>query len=117
MEDVELAYIPMSHLLKSGAHTDKFWKTTFPKKLKQPLVRSPGAVGQRVVGWGIRINECLNWTFVLFSSFVILTVVGSSVIIYAKITSDNNSAFSFGSFLGTLFTLYSSYQFLAWKEI
>ncbi|QKX54876.1 uncharacterized protein TRUGW13939_01966 [Talaromyces rugulosus] len=116
MEDAELADIPLPHLLKPGPHTDGFWMTMFPKKLREELVRPPGAQGQRVIGWGIRINESLDWSAILFSIFILLLVIGFVVIIYAAVTSDNNSAFSLGSFLGTLLTVYITYQYLAWKE-
>lgn len=62
VDDVELANIPLPHLLKPGPHTDKFWITMFPKKIRDQLVRQPGHSGQRVIGWGIRVNESLNWT-------------------------------------------------------
>jgi hypothetical protein len=51
MVDVELANIPLSHLMKAGPHTDKFWITTFPKKLREGLSRPSGDAGQRVLGW------------------------------------------------------------------
>jgi hypothetical protein len=97
MEDVELADIPLSHLLKPGTHTDVFWMMTIPKKIGQPLTRQPGTGGQRVIGWGIRINECLNWAVILSSMFVVLIVIGVAVIIYSAITSDKSSAFGLGA--------------------
>jgi hypothetical protein len=115
MEDVELADIPLSHLLKPGPHTDFFWMMTIPKKLGQPLTRQPGTGGQRVIGWGIRINECLNWVVILCSMLVLLVVIGISVIAYAAITSDKSSAFGLGAYLVATFTVYISYQYFAWK--
>jgi hypothetical protein len=116
MEDVELADIPLRHLLKPGPHTDQFWKTTVPKKLHQPLIRQPGTGGQRSIGWGIRINEGLNWVVISSSILVILVVIGVGVIIYAAITSDKSSAFGLGAYLVAIFTVYITYQYFAWKE-
>jgi hypothetical protein len=114
MEDVELYDIPLPHLLKQGPHTDKFWITTFPKRLREPLVR--GDDGQRVIGWGIRINESLNWAVILLSILLILLAIGVVVIVYTVITSDNSSAFGLGAFIVTLFTVYLTYQYFTWKE-
>jgi hypothetical protein len=116
MEDVELADIPLSHLLKPGPHTDIFWMMTIPKKLGQPLIRQSGTGGQRVIGWGIRINECLNWAVILSSMLVVLVVIGVAVIIYATITSDKSSAFGLGAYSVATFTVYITYQYFAWKE-
>jgi hypothetical protein len=116
MEDVELAEIPLSHLLKPGPHSDIFWLMTIPKKLGQPLNRLPGTGGQRVIGWGIRINECLNWAVILSFMLVVLIIIGVAVIIYAAITSDNSSAFGLGAYLVSILTVYISYQYFAWKE-
>jgi hypothetical protein len=52
MEDVELADIPLSHLLKPGPHFDNFWLSTFPKKIRGPLLRLPGPHGQRCCWMG-----------------------------------------------------------------
>ncbi|KAJ4182612.1 hypothetical protein NW759_017118 [Fusarium solani] len=116
MEDVELADIPLPHLLKRGPHTDKFWITMFPKKLREQLVRRPGDDGQRVIGWGIRVNESLNWAVILLSILIILIGISVGVIVYAAITSDNSSAFGLGAFLVALFTIYFNYRYFAWKE-
>lgn len=116
MKDVELADIPLRHLLKPGPHFDNFWLSTFPKKIRDPLARLPGPDGQHVIGWGIRVNECLNWTMILLSILIILLVTCASVIIYATITTDKSSAFAFGSFMVAMLTVYLSYQYFAWRE-
>ena len=115
MEDVEFADIPLSHLLKPGPHTDLFWIITVPKKLEQPLSKPLGMDGQRVVGWGIRINECINWAAILSAMLLILVSIGIAVIIYASITSDKSSAFGLGAYLVATFTVYITYQYFAWK--
>jgi hypothetical protein len=116
MDDVELAYIPLKHLLKPGPHSDNFWITRFPKKIRDPLSRLPGSGGTTVIGWGIRVNECLNWAVIFLLIFIILLAVGLSVTVYAVTTSDSSSAFGLGSFLVALFTVYLTYQYFAWKE-
>ncbi|KAE8363618.1 hypothetical protein BDV27DRAFT_158635 [Aspergillus caelatus] len=117
MEDVEFVDIPLQHLLKPGPHTDTFWLNRFPKKIREPLIRLPGDDGQRIIGWGIRINECLNWSMILFSIFLILLAIGVSVVLYATITADNSSAFAFGAFMVAMITVYLTYQYFAWKEV
>ena len=116
MDDVEIIDIPLSHLLKPGPHTDRFWVTIFPKKLREPLARRPGPDGQRVIGWGIRINEELNWGYILLLILIILVAISFSVVAFAAVTSDNSSAFGLGAFLAALFTVYITYQYIAWKE-
>ncbi len=116
MDDVEIADIPLKHLLKPGPHTDKFWITTFPKKLNGQLVRPAGQDGQRVIGWGIRVNEDLNWPYILLLIWAALITSGVIVVIYAALTSDSSSAFSLGAFLVALLTVYVTYQYFAWKE-
>lgn len=116
MDDVEIADIPLQHLLKPGPHTDRFWITTIPKKLRDPLVRLPGNHSPPVIGWGVRINESLNWVIILLFILVVLFLIGVGVILYAGITSDNSSAFGLGAFLVALFTVYITYQYFAWRE-
>lgn len=115
IDDVELAYIPLDHLLKPGTHHDLFWLRTFPKKLSEELRRPPGTA-QRVVGWGIRINEKLNWATILLGILTGLIAISVAVIIYSIFTSDDSSAFGLGAFLAALLTIYVTYQYLLWKE-
>lgn len=64
MGDVELAYIPLKHLLKPRPYSDNFWITRFPKKIRDPLSRLPGSGGMKVIGLGIRVNGSLNWAMI-----------------------------------------------------
>lgn len=114
--DVEVANIPLPHLLRPGPHLDDFWLKTFPKKLRERLIRQSGNHGQRVVGWGIHINEEINMLYVLWLLVMLLVVVGISVLIYALVTSDNASAFGLGAYLVALITVYVTYQYVAWKQ-
>jgi hypothetical protein len=50
IDDVELASIPLEHLLKPGPHTDNFWLTKFPKTVQDPLFRLPRSGGLQVIG-------------------------------------------------------------------
>lgn len=116
MDDVDFLEIPLSHLLEPGDHLDNFWIKTFPKKLCEPLIRKSGADGQRVIGWGIRINEELNWRCILLLILGVLVATGISVVAYAAITSDNSSAFGMGAYLAAVFTTFLTYQYFAWKD-
>jgi hypothetical protein len=116
MDDVEFADIPLAHLLKPGPHTDTFWLKTFPKKVREPLLRQAGMDGQRVIGWGIRINEGLNWTVISLLLLTLVLAIGAAVGVYAAITSDNESAFGLGAFLVAVLGVYLSHQYFAWKE-
>ncbi|ENH75855.1 Nephrocystin-3 [Fusarium oxysporum f. sp. cubense race 1] len=115
-EDIDVLHIPLPHLLEPGPHVDRFWITTFPKKLTEQLSRNPGAGGQRVIGWGIRINEELNWRCILLLLIIILVVTGISVITYALIASDGSSAFGMGAYLVAVLTTFITYQYFAWKD-
>ncbi|KAG7143873.1 hypothetical protein HYQ46_007396 [Verticillium longisporum] len=60
--DIPLDHIPLDHLMESGQHLDDFWLTTFPTKLREPLVRRGGGVSGSIprepcIGWGIRMNK------------------------------------------------------------
>jgi hypothetical protein len=117
MDDVEFADIPLAHLLKPRPHTDTFWMNTFPKKVREPLLRQAGIDGQRVVGWGIRINEGLNWTVISLLLLTLVLAIGAAVGVYAAITSDNESAFGLGAFLVAVLGGYLSHQYFAWREV
>jgi len=114
MPDSQVVNIRLSDLLKPGSHHHRFWVTTIPKKIRYPLIREPGFDGQ-VMGWGIRINECLNWAFILFLLLVLLLVVGAIVTVYAIITTDKSSAFGLGSFLVAIITVYATHQHFSWR--
>lgn len=115
-DDVRFRDIPLPHLLKPGPHTDEFWKTMFPKKIRDPLIRQSGHNGQHVIGWGIRINESLDWTALLFSILLGLVTISVVVIVYAVTTANDSSAFGLGAFMAALFTVYMTYQYSAWRE-
>ncbi|KAL2859366.1 hypothetical protein BJX68DRAFT_261805 [Aspergillus pseudodeflectus] len=117
VDDVEIDSINnLEHLLKPGPHTDDFWLNRFPKKTCSPLERERGAAGQRVIGWGIRINEGLNLTMISLLVLVTLLGVGATVVIYAVTMSDNNSAFALGAFLVAVFAAYLGHQYFTWKQ-
>ncbi|TQN64067.1 hypothetical protein CSHISOI_11350, partial [Colletotrichum shisoi] len=76
MFDVELASIPLWHLTRPGLHSDKYWITTFPKKLRYKLHREAGVYVKPTIGWGIRVNEAFNWHHFLFLIVVVIVVIG-----------------------------------------
>ncbi|KAK2729829.1 hypothetical protein CKAH01_09994 [Colletotrichum kahawae] len=82
MDDVELGFIPLSHLTLPGTHGDDTWLTMFPKKLHTPLDRRPGTGDVLVVGWGILVNEAFNWTQFLCLAVVVAALIGIVVVIY-----------------------------------
>ena len=95
MDDVEMAYIPLAHLMKPGPHHDLFWLMIFPKKLSEEL-RRPAGTGQRVVGWAT----------VLLGILTGLIAISVAVIVYRAAISDDSSAFGLGAFLAALFSIY-----------
>ncbi|KAL3444255.1 hypothetical protein BJX65DRAFT_311033 [Aspergillus insuetus] len=117
VDDVEIDCINnLEHLLKPGPRTDDFWINRFPKKTRSPLERERGAAGQRVIGWGIRINEGPNLAMISLLVLVTLLGFGATVAIYAVTTSDNNSAFALGAFLVAVFVAYLGHQYFTWRE-
>ncbi len=113
---VEIVSFPLAHLLKlRKQHEDRFWLSTFPRKLHEEL-RRPAGTRQPVLGWGIRINQRLNWAVVLFVLFVVLVVISVLVSVYAVATGDNSAAFGFGAYLAALLTVWLTYQYFSWKE-
>lgn len=69
-----------------------------------------------MLGWGVRINERLNWLVVMLGILSMLIVICISVGAYSAATSDKSSAFGLGAFLTALFAAYIIYQYFAWKE-
>ncbi|KAL3292135.1 hypothetical protein RB213_007986, partial [Colletotrichum asianum] len=116
MDDAEMSSIPLRHLTEPGAHSDKFWITTFPKKLKSQLYRYPGSNDRPVIGWGVRVNEALNWSHLLFLVFTMTLTIGVILGIYRAVKSDYSSTFGLGAMLVALVALYILCQYHAWKE-
>ncbi|TQW02783.1 hypothetical protein IF2G_09665 [Cordyceps javanica] len=79
VDDVEIDSIPLAHLLKSSYHQDTFWKETFLQKLSAELCR-PAGTKDSVIGWGVRINESLNWSIVLLGIIWVLTILHAAPI-------------------------------------
>ncbi len=107
---VDIANIPLAHLLKPGEYHDGFWLSILPKKLSEEL-RRPAGSKQPIIGWGIRVNEALNWAVTLLGLLVMLVVISVVVIIYSAATSDNSAAFGLGAYLAALLTVYLTYQY------
>ncbi|KAI3539550.1 hypothetical protein CSPX01_08766 [Colletotrichum filicis] len=114
--NVAIDSIPLWHLTQPGLyHRGNYWTTTFPKKLREELRREPGTSG-KVVGWGILINERLNWSFffsLLLVTFIIIWVI---VAIYLAYKADDSSGFGLGALLAGLAAIYLPFQYNAWKE-
>lgn len=100
-------------LLKPGPHLDSYWVDTFPKKLKGKLQYISG---QRPVGWGIIINEGINWLVLLFGVFGILLFSGIGVVLYAICTKDVSSAAAIGAYFVAVTTLAVTLQYYKWQQ-
>ncbi|KAF4910277.1 hypothetical protein CGCVW01_v011717 [Colletotrichum viniferum] len=70
--------IPLEHLILPGPHSDKFWITTVPTKLKPQLHRYPGE-DMPVIGWGVKVNEGLNWSHLLRLVLVVMFLIARRV--------------------------------------
>lgn len=112
---VDIVNIPLFDLLGPGEHFDQFWLSMLPKKLDEEL-RRPAGTERPIIGWGIRVNETLNWAVFLLALFFVLLMVSVVVIVYSVATKDNSSAFGLGAYLAALLTVYLTYQYFAWKE-
>ncbi|KAF4783393.1 hypothetical protein HER10_EVM0009493 [Colletotrichum scovillei] len=114
--DVAVDSIPLWHLTLPGRrHSDNYWITTFPKKLRGPLHRLPGT-HERVIGWGIRVNERFNWHLFFSLLLVITVIIWAIVAIYLACKADDSSGFGLGAFLAALVAIYMPFQYFAWKE-
>ncbi|KAJ3495974.1 hypothetical protein NLG97_g3002 [Lecanicillium saksenae] len=107
--------IPLAHLLQPGEHYDGFWLSTFPKKLREELHR-PAGTRQPIIGWGIRINQTLNWTIALSVLLFMLILISIVVIVYSVVAGDNSAAFGLGAYLAALLTVWLTYHYFSWKE-
>ncbi|KAF4489906.1 hypothetical protein CGGC5_v002903 [Colletotrichum fructicola Nara gc5] len=116
MGDVELDFIPLSHLTLPGKHSDDGWLTMFPKKLQTPLSRLPGAANPSVVGCGIIVNEVFNWTHFVLLALIAVVLIGIVVAVYWGISSDASSAFGLGAFLVAVCTLSISLNYSYWQD-
>ncbi|KAF4847349.1 hypothetical protein CGCSCA4_v005615 [Colletotrichum siamense] len=114
MDEIELR-IPLEHLILPGAHSDNFWINTVPKKLKSELRRYPGE-SVPVIGWGIKVNEGLNWSHLLRLILVVIFLIGGCLGAYSAVKSDDSSAFGLGAFLTAVFAVYIPFQYYSWKE-
>ncbi|KAK1491024.1 hypothetical protein CCUS01_14272 [Colletotrichum cuscutae] len=114
--DVAVDSIPLWHLTLPGRrHSDNYWITTFPKKLRSPLHRLPGT-RERVIGWGIRVNERFNWHLFFSLLLVITVIIWAIVAIYLACKADDSSGFGLGALLAALVAIYMPFQYFAWKE-
>ncbi|KAK1516868.1 uncharacterized protein CCOS01_12417, partial [Colletotrichum costaricense] len=109
--DVAVDSIPLWHLTLPGRrHSDNYWITTFPKKLRGLVHRLPGT-RERVIGWGIWINERFNWHLVFSLLFVITVIIWAIVAIYLACKADDSSGFGFGTLLAALVAIYMPLQY------
>ena len=113
--DVKIHQIPFIHeLLKPGPHLGDYWLTMFPKKLREPLV---WADGQQVIGWGIQINEGLNWTVILSFVMFCLLLTGICVALYAIYREDVSAAAGLGAYIIAVIAVLVPLQYHAWVDV
>ncbi|KAF5526196.1 hypothetical protein CGCA056_v003596 [Colletotrichum aenigma] len=114
--DVAIDGIDLPHLTRPDRrHRTKYWVTRFPKKLQGRLERHEDDNGI-VVGWGIRIHECLNWYLVFSLLLVSLVIIWVNVAIYLAFKADDSSGFGLGALLAAFAAVYVPLQYQAWKE-
>ena len=113
VEDPLLQNQFIHELLKPGPHLDNYWVDTFPKKLKGKLEYISG---QRPVGWGIIINEGINWVVFILGAFSILLLSGVGVVIYALCTKDVSSAVGIGAYFVAVVTLVVTLHYCKWQQ-
>ncbi|KAH8731586.1 hypothetical protein GQ44DRAFT_333772 [Phaeosphaeriaceae sp. PMI808] len=103
----------MHELFKPGPHLDGYWTESFPKKLKDQLNYISG---QRPVGWGIIINEGINWPILWFGVLFTLILTGIVVLACAMRTGDVSSAAGLGAYFVATLTLVVTLQYYKWQE-
>jgi hypothetical protein len=100
-------------LCTPGAHLDRYWIDSFPKKLNGKLAY---VSGQRPFGWGIHIVEGPNWYAFAFLAYVIILSSGILSVIYAILRRDISSGFGMGSYAISVLTLFVTLGYLKWQQ-
>ncbi len=112
--DVEIIPKPIIHeLLKPGPHLDGFWLRTFPKKLRDPLQYQSR---RQIFGWGIHIDEGVNWPVVLPCAMTVLVLAGLLVVLYGILKGDWSSAAGLGAYLVSLLAFAVTIRYYAWEN-
>ena len=111
---VEIHDIPFLHeLLKPGPHLGNYWLTLLPKKLQHPLEWTPS---RAVVGWGIHINEGMDWRVILALVILCLILTGLCVGLYATIRGDVSTAAGLGAYIVAVIAVVIPLQYYAWAD-
>jgi len=103
----------MHELLRPGPHLDSYWTDSFPKKLKEELNYISG---QRSIGWGIIINEGINWPVLLSGVLFILILTAIGVLVFSMRTGDVSSAAGLGAYFVAVVTLVVTLYYFKWLE-
>jgi hypothetical protein len=113
IEDPLLQNQFIHELLKPGPHLDNYWISTFPKKLKGRLEY---VSGQRPIGWGIIINEGINWFALVFGAICIMLTTSFFVVMYSAMTKDVSSAAGIGAYVVAILTLVVTLHYFRWQQ-
>ncbi|CRK31135.1 hypothetical protein BN1708_005326 [Verticillium longisporum] len=116
--EVEYYDIPLDHLMEPGQHLDDFWLTTFPTKLREPLVRRGGVSGgiprEPCIGWGIRINEEVSKIYVLRLLHIALVFILVVTILHGKFVA--RWGIELGQFLLAILAFWLPFQYQVWNQ-
>lgn len=113
---VEIVNVQLAHLLKPSAqHRGRFWLSTVPKKLHEKQ-GCPAGTRQPVLGWGLLINQRLNWAAVLFLLALVLAVVSVIARVPAVVTGKFVFSFLLGGYLAAKLIVWLTTQYFSWRE-
>ncbi|CRK20573.1 hypothetical protein BN1723_000387 [Verticillium longisporum] len=117
--DIPLDHIPLDHLMESGQHLDDFWLTTFPTKLREPLVRRGGGVSGSIprepcIGWGIRMNKEVSKIYRLRLLHIAVVLVLVVTILHGKFVASWGT--ELGQFLLAILVLWLLFQYRVWTQ-
>lgn len=103
----------MHELFKPGPHLDSYWMDTFPKKLKGQLKYISGQ--RPIIGWGIIINEGINWPVLWYGVLFTLILTGFIVLACVVRTGDLSSAAGLGAYFVTILALVVTLHYQKWQ--
>ncbi|KAM9874621.1 Kinesin light chain 5 [Verticillium dahliae] len=116
--EVEYYDIPLDHLMEPGQHLDDFWLTTFPTKLREPLVRRGGVSGgiprEPCIGWGIRMNEEVSKIYIFRLLHIAVVLVLVVTILHGKFVASWGT--ELGQFLLAILVLWLLFQYHVWTQ-
>ena len=108
-EDLFLHYLSCSEPSSS-----LFWMLRFPRKLETSLLTAAGA--STAFGWGVHIDEGLDYGAVFKANFLVLLVSGAAAWLWDYMRDDFQGAFGFACWIiAVLNSLLMAYMF-KWRQ-